>query len=74
MSGAVVFIFVLPVSSIRPKYTAVVSKPYLLSIYCAAGICRRKWQPVPSVLAWETPWTGKPGRLQFMRLQRVGHD
>ena len=28
----------------------------------------------PSVLAWETPWTGEPGRLQSMGSQRVGHD
>ena len=25
-------------------------------------------------LAWKTPWTKEPGRLQSMRLQRVGHD
>jgi len=25
-------------------------------------------------LAWKTPWTEKPGRLQFMGLQRVGYD
>ena len=25
-----------------------------------------------SILAWEIPWTEKPGRLKFM--QRVGHD
>ena len=24
-----------------------------------------------SVLAWEIPWTEKPGRVQFMGLQRV---
>ena len=24
-------------------------------------------------LAWRTPWTEEPGRLQSMRLQRVGH-
>ena len=23
---------------------------------------------------WETPWTEEPGGLQFMGLQRVGHD
>ena len=23
-----------------------------------------------SILAWETPWTGKPGRLQSMRSQK----
>ena len=27
-----------------------------------------------STLAWKTPWTEKPGRLQAMGLQRVGHD
>ena len=27
-----------------------------------------------SILAWKTPWTEKPGRLQFMGLQRVRHD
>ena len=26
------------------------------------------------ILAWKTPWTEEPGGLQFMRLQRVGHD
>ena len=25
-----------------------------------------------SILAWEVPWTEKPGGLQSMRLQRVG--
>ena len=27
-----------------------------------------------SILAWEIPWTEKPGRLQFTGSQRVGHD
>ena len=27
-----------------------------------------------SILAWEIPWTKKPGGLQSMGLQRVGHD
>ena len=27
-----------------------------------------------SILAWRTPWTEEPGRLESMRLQRVGHD
>ena len=30
--------------------------------------------PWRSVLAWETPSTEEPSRLQSMRLQRVGHD
>ena len=27
-----------------------------------------------SILAWKIPWTEKPGGLQFMRSQRVGHN
>ena len=27
-----------------------------------------------SILAWGIPWTEKPGGLQFMGLQRFGHD
>ena len=27
-----------------------------------------------SSLAWRIPWTEKPGRLQSMGSQRVGHD
>ena len=26
------------------------------------------------ILTWKIPWTEEPGRLQFMGLQRVGHD
>ena len=25
-------------------------------------------------IAWKIPWTEKPGRLQSMGLQRIGHD
>ena len=27
-----------------------------------------------SILAWDFPWTEKPGGLQSMGSQRVGHD
>ena len=27
-----------------------------------------------STLAWKIPWTEEPGRLQFIGLQRVGHN
>ena len=27
-----------------------------------------------SILAWRIPWMEKPGRLQSMESQRVGHD
>ena len=30
--------------------------------------------PVSSIPAWKIPWTEESGGLQFMRLQKVGHD
>ena len=30
--------------------------------------------PHSSTLAWKIPWTEEPGRLQSMRLRRVGHN
>ena len=36
--------------------------------------CRREWQPIPVFLLGDSPWTEKPGRLQVMGLQRVGHN
>ena len=30
--------------------------------------------PHSSTLAWKIPWMEEPGRLQSMRLLRVGHD
>ena len=27
-----------------------------------------------SILAWRIPWTGKPGRLQSLELQRARHN
>ena len=27
-----------------------------------------------SILAWRIPWAEEPGGLQFIGLQRVGHD
>ena len=38
---------------------------------------RRAWQPTPVFLPGESPWPGRPGRpgrLQFMGLQIVGHN
>jgi len=35
---------------------------------------RRAWQPTVVFLPGETPWAEDPGGLQFMGLQRVGHD
>ena len=27
-----------------------------------------------SIIAWKTPWTEEPGRLQSMGSRRIGHD
>ena len=35
---------------------------------------RREWLPTPVLLPGESPWTEKPGGLQSMGSQRVGHD
>ena len=37
--------------------------------------CEYKWEMAThsSTLAWKIPWTGEPGRLPSMGLQRVGH-
>ena len=35
---------------------------------------RRAWQPTSVFLPRESPWTEKPGGLQSMGSQRVGHD
>ena len=34
----------------------------------------KEMAPHSSTLAWKIPWTEKPGRLQSMGSQRVGHD
>ena len=35
---------------------------------------RRAWQPTAVFLLGESPWTEQLGRLQSIRMQRVGHD
>ena len=40
-----------------------------LVTYTSEGPCRRKWQPTPSILALEIPWTEEPGGLQPMGSQ-----
>ena len=34
----------------------------------------KEMAPHSTILAWRIPWTEKPGGLQSMGLQRVGHD
>ena len=35
---------------------------------------KKKMATHSSCLAWKIPWTEEPGGLQFMGLQRVGHN
>ena len=38
------------------------------------GPLKEEMAPHSSILAWRIPWIEEPGRLQFIRLQRVRHD
>ena len=46
------------------------------------GVCSLGWEDPQekemathsSILAWRIPWTEKPGGVQSMELQRVGHN
>ena len=35
---------------------------------------KRAWQPTPVFLPGESPWMEKPGKLQSVGSQRVGHN
>ena len=37
-------------------------------------VMEKAMAPHSSTLAWKIPWMEEPGRLQSMRLLRVGHD
>ena len=37
-------------------------------------LLEKKMATHSSILAWKTPWTEEPSRLQSMGSQRVGHD
>ena len=41
---------------------------------CLSFIAEKAVATHSSTLAWKIPWTEKPGRLQSMESQRVGHD
>ena len=53
-----------------------------LPTMCETGVQSLGWQDLlekemaahSSILAWKTPWTEEPGRLQSMGSQRVGHE
>ena len=45
------------------------------SILVSSGyIAEKAMAPHYSTLAWKTPWTDEPGRLQSMGWLRVGHN
>ena len=83
------FIFKIPIKhsmSCNLIYIWVVEVDYLLksnscsisiSIYIYRYISlflEKAMAPHSSTLAWKTPWTEEPGRLQSMGSLRVGHD
>ena len=45
-----------------------------LSRFQRAAILENGMATHSSILAWRIPWTEEPGRLQFIGLQRVGHN
>ena len=47
---------------------------YFLDLRLVVIRLEKAMAPHSSTLAWKIPWTEEPGRLQSMRLQRVGHD
>ena len=49
----------------------------IVSFFFMAGsysTVEKAMAPHSSTLAWKIPWMEEPGRLQSMRLLRVGHD
>ena len=44
-----------------------------MSLGCEDSL-EEAWQHTPVFLPGESPWTEKPGRLQTMGSQQVGHE
>ena len=44
------------------------------SIPCWEDLLEKEMAIHSSTIAWKIPWTEKPGRLQSMGSQRVGHN
>ena len=54
--------------------TAVADLKYFIPLVHRGLQTGREMATHSNILAWKIPWTDEPGGLQFMRLQRVGHD
>jgi len=66
---------------VRFKSRVPVFKPYSIFTFRSCTIfhfiatsSEKAMAPHSSTLAWKTPWTEEPGRLQSMGSLRVGHD
>ena len=46
----------------------------LVRSLCPEDPLEKEMATHPRVLGWKISWTEEPGRLQSMRLPRVGHD
>ena len=42
--------------------------------HLSGGVLEKAMAPHSSTLAWKSPWTEEPGRLQSIGSLRVGHD
>ena len=56
------------------RQTFVCKVMYLLLNMLSRLVMEKAMAPNSSILAWKIPWMEEPGRLQSMRLLRVGHD
>ena len=56
----------------REKRLPVVQETWVLSLGQEDPL-EKEMATHSSTLAWKIPWTERPGRLQSMGLQRVGH-
>ena len=56
------------------KYIAIIPNGAIYFSFPKSTLAEKAMAPHSSPLAWKTPWTEEPGRLQSMGSLRVGHD
>ena len=49
-------------------------EPHRFDLWVGKIPWKNAWQPTPIFLPGESPWTGEPGWLESMGLQRVLHE